>query len=63
MNETVYTRFGKGEIIAHFKDGTICVRLESGGGAVLHPSEVFKSTVKKEQPVLTRRTQFDRICA
>jgi hypothetical protein len=41
MHQPVYTRFGKGVIVAYFQDGTVCVRLDSGGGVVLLASEVF----------------------
>lgn len=46
MNQIVYTRLGKGVIIAAFSDGTYCVRLDSGGGAILMTHEIFTPIVK-----------------
>lgn len=43
----VYTPFGKGTIVAEFIDGTICVRLEHGGGVILLASEIFIPKAKR----------------
>lgn len=51
MNERVYTKLGKGIVIASFEDGTYCVRLDSGGGVILMRHEIFtlpKETVRRE---------------
>lgn len=42
----VYTQFGKGTVVTTFQDGTVCVRLDSGGGVILFSWEIIsgKST-------------------
>lgn len=41
LNKFVFTPLGKGIVVAVFEDGTVCVRFDHGGGAVLHESEIF----------------------
>ena len=48
MNQRVFTRLGQGVVIAAFVDGTYCVRLDSGGGAILMKHEIFTPIIHQE---------------
>lgn len=49
MNKRVFTELGQGEVVATFTDGTVCVRLDSGGGAVLLPHQIFAVPEKRSR--------------
>ena len=54
IGDRVATPLGKGPIVAVFRDGTVCVELEHGGGAVLHRSDIFKKAPSTAHPRLAR---------
>jgi hypothetical protein len=40
LNERVYTKYGRGTVVALFDDGTCCVRLDTGSGIILFRGEI-----------------------
>jgi hypothetical protein len=46
----VYTPLGRGHIVHEFANGTLAVQLDSGGGCVFHPKELFPGKTAPKAP-------------
>jgi hypothetical protein len=46
MFDYIFTPLGKGKIVHKFKDGTLCVELEHGGGQIFYPEDLFPQKIK-----------------